>query len=643
MSWNPGGAHCRSVIPINDVALNHSVCNCSSLLLDTLRNDVGAEIQLSALMCLGSLSEHTQVADLLIKDGGMEVVLSLIEVLLEPAKPAMVMLSAAPGFSPLEKTQLTHAAIRCLAEMSANPEAIDILCGSSDLVEALSTLQRHTSGIAALLQDEDRDVRLNACRCVKHFGIDNECRESLCQTDACSRLVEFLSSPDAELRRAAAGALVALSHAESGRAMALRSDGGGGYSGQTAVSALVAMLSEPTEDSVVAAADCLHMLAINDAGRAELLSAEAIPSLLHVLRSFDNEPLAAAVLRTLSSLAYGRAGRRAMADPACLAVLDVIADAGDPVLAALAEQLRNTVAGRPKSSEEELPSLEQDGGGGASGAAAPPAAAGMPGPPAGYPRQQQHAPAPGPGYQQQQAGYGPPQPQQQAPQGYAANPYAPQPAAYQQQPAAAPPAAYGGPPMPGSYGAGGGYQQPQYNQMRPAGPLVPPGGARPERMAGNLGDLPFGLVPSSMQRREAGSTSLAGDEEFARRLQEQGSAPDPAPRGGGGGGGGGGSAAVDDEEYARRLQEQFEREEAGEGGGTDDPWTAGADSTPPEVEEEEDDDLAMARKLQAQFDKELEANGGDEAAADAAVEAAATKKGWFWQRSKKDDKKKDDS
>ena len=362
----------------------------------------------------------------------------------------------------------------------------------------------------------------------------------------------MLRAADGGLKRAAVSALAGVSHAESGRAAILRA-GAPGADG--AVSALVAMLSQSDEGDVVAAAECLQRLAINDAGRVAIGAAEAIPSLIHVLRSFDNEALAAAVLGCLELLAYSRANRAALRDPGFLtsekdaelaqklgqlqpfvakvhrnaranldrlgqpdsadtflaAVLGVLEAGGEPVPAATAFRLRQTVAGRSLSAlaaaDPALDPIDPPGGGGAPAPA--PAAYQAP---AQMPAQQppvQHPPPVQMQYQQQ-----PPPPQVQQ-----IRPPPPRVPAQFQQPA------YGGRPAPQpAYGAApglGGFRPPA------AGPLVPPAPA--------VANVPFGIVPSSWSRHGGA--------------------------GGGGSGGGGAGAEGDDAAIAMQLQQQFEMEE----------------------------------------------------------------------------------
>jgi hypothetical protein len=304
------------------------------------------------------------------------------------------------------------------------------------------------------------------------------------------------------------------------------------------------------------------------------------------------------ILTCLLNLGFLRDNRVMLRDPDFLDVLRNIESSGEEVMIPMVKRLRRTIGGNFYPSTGEAETILDP---------LPPepvtrAATQLPSqPPSHYPGATPYQmPAPGtngyaapgmtPGFQSNPySGFNPSMPYgamgaQQAPPQPPRQPVAmPQHAAMPayQPPTVQPPAVQ----VPTTYH----HQMGQPLQTGRSPSLVPPVSAPtnsyPTRPATTGGDVPFGMVPSSVS-------------------------------GAGTSGGGGGSTHPSDEEMARRLQQQFDAESSG-------PAPAPAPSPAPEPVKESDEE--MARRLQAQFD---EGGGGDAGAA----QSDSTGKKPFWRR-----------
>ena len=568
------------------------------LLVDVLANNTDdKELRLSAASCMVELCCSLQIAEKFVEEGGLTQVLQMLQELTSsggssapPPTPALAQMTQA------ERMELTESVAKCLAGYSLCAESIEQICGSSDLLEATSTALDHMTGMVALLEggsgtDSDTSVQLSICAALNNFAVDDICREALCQAGGVDSLVGLLYADDSRVCLGAGEVLVRIANGESGRAAILRSSpaaaasayGDGSESVRersgAAITSLVSMLSQMDESSVKIAAELLCFLSMNDEGRRAIGAAEGIPSLIHVMRNFDNEELSMWILTCLLNLAYQRSNRLTLRDPDFLSVLEGVESSGDELMIPLVKRLRQTIGGMvlpPDDSGDRVlekvapaaaapPVHHPSSGGGIGGYSAPPAAPvsmGAPMTAGGYgqpPAQQPYQP-PAP-----QQAYQPP-PQQ--PQMYA------QPQAYQPPPQQPPQLPYGAQPF-------GGMPPPQ--QRPTVGSLAPPPAASTNSYA-NQGSaqVPFGIVPSSVS----------------------GGGGHPVSGGGGGGGGNG----VSDEEMARMLQEQFDREEASGGAPAPAPAPRRPAPAPAPAPSVAMSDEELARQLQEQFNSE---GGGD--------------------------------
>ena len=136
---------------------------------------------------------------------------------------------------------------------------------------------------------------------------------------------------------------------------------GGEWKPNPTITALVSMLSQMNEASVVSATEMLCLLSMNDDARRAIGMAEAIPSLIHVMRNYDNEVLSMNILNCLLNLAHQRDNRATLRDPEFYNVLLATESAGDFLVAAVVGRLRRTIGGSflPHNKTEEHQSLHQ--------------------------------------------------------------------------------------------------------------------------------------------------------------------------------------------------------------------------------------------------------------------------------------------
>jgi len=597
------------------------------MLVDVLSKSADdKELLLSTTRCAVELTKSMPIAEKLVEERALEQILAILNELVA-APPAISSMGGPPSYSaaasPLasdapvaatiaqlndsERRELTESTASCLASFALCTEAVDVICGAGDLLEATTSALDHMRSMVSLLTMNNTQVQLSICTALEVLAVDNICREALCQAAGVDCLVGLLQNEDHELRLTAGRVLIKLANSDSGRASILRSSvdslaGSGADSvperAGFAVTALVSMLSQLDEPSVKVASELLCSLSCSDEGRQAIGLAEGIPSLIHVMRNFDNEELAMNILTCLLNLGFLRDNRVMLRDPDFLDVLRNIESSGEEVMIPMVKRLRRTIGGNfyPSTGEAEtvLDPLPPE--------PVTRAATQLPSqPPSHYPGATPYQmPAPGtngyaapgmtPGFQSNPySGFNPSMPYgamgaQQAPPQPPRQPVAmPQHAAMPayQPPTVQPPAVQ----VPTTYH----HQMGQPLQTGRSPSLVPPVSAPtnsyPTRPATTGGDVPFGMVPSSVS-------------------------------GAGTSGGGGGSTHPSDEEMARRLQQQFDAESSG-------PAPAPAPSPAPEPVKESDEE--MARRLQAQFD---EGGGGDAGAA----QSDSTGKKPFWRR-----------
>merc|ERR1719453_1784676 len=263
-----------------------------------------------------------------------------------------------------ERIELTESVANCLAGYSVCAESVEHVCGSSDLLEATSTALEHMMGMVALLNsssgtdsDNDISVQLSICSALNNFAVDDICREALCQAGGVDRLVGLLYADDSRVCHGAGEVLVRIAHSETGRAAILRSSPAAATSAYSdgsesvrersgaAITSLVSMLSQMDESSVKIASELLCYLSMNDESRRAIGAAEGIPSLIHVMRNFDNEELSMWILTCLLNLAYQRSNRVTLRDPDFLSVLEGIESSGDELMIPLVKRLRQTIGG----------------------------------------------------------------------------------------------------------------------------------------------------------------------------------------------------------------------------------------------------------------------------------------------------------
>jgi len=577
------------------------------MLVDVLKkcND-DKELLLGTTTCVNRLATNMQIADKLVDEGAFERILELLSAVVaslptsyspkptqsraSTASPTVVLVAQ---LAPDELQQLTEMVAGCMAAFAVSTGSIDVICGSEDLIEATTTALDHMSAIVALLHSNNLAVQLSICGALELIAVDNVCREALCQASGVQKLVFLLRAENTELQLAAGRVLIRLATSESGRGAILRSStptvsqNSGADSVReragSAVTTLVSMLSQLDEPSVKVASELLSLLSCSDEGRQAVGIAEGIPSLIHVMCNFDNEELAMNILSCLLNLCFLRSNRTMLRDPDFLRVLNGLESAGDDVITPYVRRLRRAIGGQFYPVEDDSSVLEplqvesvsqsnhhglQAGHDTATSsnfhhsapapAPVPPHAAYPPAPVSSFPHPSSTL---HPYAAQQQSAYA----GQAVTSQHLMTHRAPQTAHVPQAPMA-------------TYQATGqtnmGYPS-NHGQHRPSPSLVPPAAAAANQYpTRSSGDVPFGIVPSSVSGADASRSrdlstdinrdeSTMSDEQMARMLQEQfdsetpapapAPAPVPAP-----------STLMSDEELARKLQEEFNSESTGE-------------------------------------------------------------------------------
>ncbi|XP_051737857.1 armadillo repeat-containing protein 3 isoform X2 [Ctenopharyngodon idella] len=232
-------------------------------ILELLATKEFSELHEGALRVICNCLEDSEAMQLIQTMGGLEQILQFV------------------GTSTLPEAQANAA--KAIARMAQSSENRKIL-HERNVEKALTDL----------LMQENESVRTAACQAVAAVSKNLSSRDTFRCLDAIGPIVQLLNSEGSELRAAAAEALSSLTNSNNLNAYAIYDAGGDEL--------LVQQLRDSCTGAAVYAASVLTNMASQEELRRSILAHEAMPALVELLHSTDNNTLISA-MQAVASLA----------------------------------------------------------------------------------------------------------------------------------------------------------------------------------------------------------------------------------------------------------------------------------------------------------------------------------------------------
>ncbi|ROJ70143.1 Armadillo repeat-containing protein 3 [Anabarilius grahami] len=232
-------------------------------ILELLATKEFSELHEGALRVICNCLEDSEAMQLIQTMGGLEQILQFV------------------GTSTLPEAQANAA--KAIARMAQSSENRTIL-HERNVEKALTDL----------LKQENESVRTAVCQAVAAVSKNLSSRDTFRCLDAIGPIVQLLNSEGSELRTAAAEALSSLTNSNNLNAYAIYDAGGDEL--------LVQQLRDSCTGAAVYAASVLTNMASQEELRRSILAHEAMPALVELLHSTDNNTLISA-MQAVASLA----------------------------------------------------------------------------------------------------------------------------------------------------------------------------------------------------------------------------------------------------------------------------------------------------------------------------------------------------